>query len=124
VKVIHPNRHRGKFLPLTATREAQLAIMNLPPGGESDEALSNEHPRCEQWMYVTSGRGRATVVTNDRRRSVDLQAGTLLVIEKQERHQIKNTGRRPLRALNFYLPPAYRSDGTLRPTATRTRKRG
>jgi hypothetical protein len=29
----------------------------------------------------------------------------------RERHEIRNTGRAPLRTLNFYVPPAYRKDG-------------
>jgi oxalate decarboxylase/phosphoglucose isomerase-like protein (cupin superfamily) len=28
-----------------------------------------------------------------------------------QRHEIRNTGRAPLRTLNFYSPPAYRRDG-------------
>jgi mannose-6-phosphate isomerase-like protein (cupin superfamily) len=40
-----------------------------------------------------------------------LSAGDLLLIEKKQRHQIRNTGRALLRTLNFYVPPAYRKDG-------------
>jgi mannose-6-phosphate isomerase-like protein (cupin superfamily) len=40
-----------------------------------------------------------------------LRAGTLLLIERGERHEIRNTGRAPLRTLNVYVPPAYRKDG-------------
>jgi oxalate decarboxylase/phosphoglucose isomerase-like protein (cupin superfamily) len=36
---------------------------------------------------------------------------TLLLIERGEAHEIRNTGRRPLRMLNFYIPPAYRANG-------------
>jgi len=40
-----------------------------------------------------------------------LRAGSLLLIEKKERHEIRNTGSTLLRTLNFYSPPAYRKDG-------------
>jgi mannose-6-phosphate isomerase-like protein (cupin superfamily) len=40
-----------------------------------------------------------------------LSAGNLLLIEKKQKHQIRNTGRTLLRTLNFYVPPAYRKDG-------------
>jgi hypothetical protein len=33
---------------------------------------------------------------------------------RKEKHQIRNRGRGLLRTLNFYVPPAYRSDGNPR----------
>jgi oxalate decarboxylase/phosphoglucose isomerase-like protein (cupin superfamily) len=105
----------AEFEPICATRSAQFAIMELSPGGKSDDELSNEHPQSEQWVYVLAGSGRATVVSKKQaRRSIPLRAGTLLVIEKGERHQIRNTGKSQLRTLNVYCPPAYDSAGNLR----------
>jgi mannose-6-phosphate isomerase-like protein (cupin superfamily) len=46
---------------------------------------------------------------------VRLRAGTLLLVRRRERHEVRNTGRTPLRTLNFYSPPAYRADGEPRP---------
>jgi mannose-6-phosphate isomerase-like protein (cupin superfamily) len=40
-----------------------------------------------------------------------LRAGSLVLIERNEKHQIRNRGRGLLRTLNFYVPPAYRKDG-------------
>ena len=112
--------NRGRFDILTTTREAQAAIMTLPPGGASDDEPSNEHPRCEQCLLVLAGVGEAMI---GRRRGalgrVKLAGGSLLVIEKGELHQIKNTGSRPLRTINFYIPPAYDPNGEPRPSATR-----
>ena len=48
-------------------------------------------------------------------RRVQLVPGSLLVIERGELHQIRNTGRRPLQTLNLYIPPAYTSEGEVRP---------
>jgi len=105
----------SEFKPICATRSAQCAVMELKPGDTSDDELSNEHPHSEQWVYVLAGSGRATVVSKKQtRRSVTLRPGTLLVIEKGERHQIRNTGRSKLRTLNTYCPPAYDSAGNLR----------
>jgi mannose-6-phosphate isomerase-like protein (cupin superfamily) len=56
---------------------------------------------------VLSGNGEAKV---DGRR-YKIGAGSLLLIEKKERHEIRNTGRGLLRTLNIYAPPAYRKDG-------------
>jgi mannose-6-phosphate isomerase-like protein (cupin superfamily) len=118
--LIQTRSHRGSFEPLVATRAAQAAVMDLQPGQSSDDDVSNEHPRCEQWLFVVAGTGRAVIAQRrGRRRSVRLQAGTLLVIERGDLHQIINTSRKVLRTINFYMPPAYRSDGSLRQQANK-----
>jgi mannose-6-phosphate isomerase-like protein (cupin superfamily) len=58
---------------------------------------------------VVSGTGMA-LVNHQRTR---LRKNSLLLIEKGEIHQIRNTGRRPLITLNFYAPAAYAKDGSL-----------
>jgi mannose-6-phosphate isomerase-like protein (cupin superfamily) len=40
-----------------------------------------------------------------------VKAGSLVLIERGTTHEIRNTGRTPLKTLNVYVPPAYRSDG-------------
>ena len=84
--------------------------MTLRPGQSSSDEPVNEHPRCEQWLFVISGTGRAT---NGKRR-VALKPNSLLLIEQGETHQITNTGRRPLVTLNLYVPPAYTDEGELK----------
>lgn len=103
---------REEFDLLVATRGAQAAKMTLRPGAASDDEPSNEHPRSEQWLFVISGNGEAVI--GKRRgalRRVPLAPNSLLLIEKGELHQIKNTGRRSLVTINFYIPPAYNADG-------------
>ena len=39
----------------------------------------------------------------------------LLLIERGERHEIRATGRTPLKMVNFYAPPAYTADCDERP---------
>jgi oxalate decarboxylase/phosphoglucose isomerase-like protein (cupin superfamily) len=86
--------------------------MTLRPGGTSDDEPSNEHRGSEQWLFVISGTGEALVgKKRSSLRRTALAEGSLLVIEKRELHQIKNTGRRVLRTLNFYIPPAYDKNG-------------
>jgi mannose-6-phosphate isomerase-like protein (cupin superfamily) len=110
MKLIQTSRPRGFFKVLTSTRETQAALMVLKPGQATSEAPENEHPRSEQWLFVISGTGRATVG----RRNVGLRAGSLLLIEKGEKHRIRNSGRKPLTTLNWYAPPAYTNDGNVR----------
>jgi mannose-6-phosphate isomerase-like protein (cupin superfamily) len=47
-------------------------------------------------------------------RRVKIADNSLLLIEKRELHQIRNTGRRHLRTINFYAPPAYDDKGAPR----------
>ena len=87
-------------------RRAQAAEMVIAPG-DSEGGPDNRHRGADQWLFVLSGQGMARVEN----RRVPLKAGTLLVIEKGERHEVRNTGRTLLKTLNFYYPPAFDSEG-------------
>lgn len=87
-------------------RKAQAAEMVIAPG-DSEGGEDNRHRGADQWLFVVSGTGVATVEG----RRVPLKAGKLLVIEKGERHEVRNTGRTLLKTLNFYYPPAFAADG-------------
>ena len=102
------------FRVALSNRRAQAAEMVLLPGkAEGDPA--NRHRGADQWLYVESGTGVAIV--NERRYT--LRAGTLLLIERGDRHEVKATGRGPLRTLNIYVPPAYDSEGDELPRGRR-----
>jgi mannose-6-phosphate isomerase-like protein (cupin superfamily) len=45
-------------------------------------------------------------------RKVKLKAGTVLLIEASDRHEIRNTGRTLLKTISVYVPPAYRDEET------------
>ena len=83
------------------TRRSQAAEMVIPPG-DQEGGPGNRHA-ADQWLFVVSGSGVARV----NRRSIPLRSGSLILIEKGEVHEIRNTGRVPLKTLNFYTPPAY-----------------
>ncbi len=85
---------------------AQVATMVLARG-ESEGGPDNRHPGSDQWLFVVSGRGRATV---SGKRS-DLRPGTMLLIHKGATHEIRNTGKTPLETVNLYVPPAYSKAG-------------
>jgi len=82
----------------------QAAEMTIPPG-DSEGGPDNAHRGADQWLFVIDGKGAAIV--NGKHRA--LKSGTLLLISKGERHEIKNVGRTNLRTLVFYTPPAYRN---------------
>lgn len=100
------------FKVVASTRRGQVAQMTLKPGA-IEGGPNNRHAGADQWLFVVSGRGTANV----NGRSEPLRAGTLLMIEHGERHQIRNTGRLPLRTLNFYAPRAYTAGGNELPPA-------
>ena len=91
-------------------RRVQCAEMVIAPG-DSEGGEDNRHRGADQWLYVVEGCGVATVEVDGRRRRVRLEPGRLLVIEKGERHEVRNTGDALLRTLNFYYPPSFRRDG-------------
>ncbi|HEX4590500.1 MAG TPA: cupin domain-containing protein [Gemmataceae bacterium] len=94
------------FRVALTNRRSQAAEMVLA-AGESEGGPDNRHRGADQWLYVVSGSGAATV--NGRR--LPLKAGTLLLIERGDRHEIRNTGRGVLRTVNVYVPPAYTAAG-------------
>ena len=80
--------------------------MTLAPG-EAEDGPDNRHRGAGQWLFVVAGTGEAVV----NEETVPLKAKTLLVIQRGDRHAIRNTGEGPLRTLNVYVPPAYTEDG-------------
>ena len=111
MKHIHTSRARGKmFAPILSSPALQAALMTLRPGKVSGEFF-NEHPKAEQWLFVVSGSGTARFSG----RRITIKQGSLLLIEKAEKHQIINTGKGTLVTLNFYAPPAYTASGEVRP---------
>ena len=67
--------------------------------------------------YALGLEGTGVAVVNGKRRT--LAPRTLVLIERGETHEIRNTGRRPLRTVNFYSPPAYSEDGEELPPGRR-----
>jgi mannose-6-phosphate isomerase-like protein (cupin superfamily) len=92
----------GGFTVLAETTRSQAATMVLDPHG-STGGPDNRHASADQWLYVLSGSGSATVGGDE----VPLAAGVLLLIEAGETHEIRNETEEPLRTLNVYAPPEY-----------------
>lgn len=102
MKLVQTARAAGFFKVVGGTARSQGATMILRPG-QSTGGADNVHERSDQWLYVVSGSGRATVDGRD----VTLGAGALLLIEAGETHEISNTGRTPLVTISVYTPPVY-----------------
>jgi mannose-6-phosphate isomerase-like protein (cupin superfamily) len=94
------------FRVAVSNARAQAAEMVIE-AGEREGGPDNVHRGADQWLFVVAGTGVAIV--NGKRHS--LRAGSLVVIERGDRHEIRNTGRGLLKTLNVYVPPAYGTDG-------------
>src|ERR687885_114368 len=107
----HTHLRFGKgFSVALGNRRAQAATMVIAPG-DCEGGPDNRHRGADQWLFVLSGTGVA--VLGGRRRR--LRAGSLVLIERGTTHEVRNTGRTPLKTLNVYVPPAYSADGEALP---------
>ncbi|HEY6072721.1 MAG TPA: cupin domain-containing protein [Anaerolineales bacterium] len=102
MKHIRTGGARAFFRVIGGTRRSQGATIVLQPGS-STGGDDNVHKKSDQWLYVVSGRGRATVAKH----TITIQRGSMLLIEAGERHEIRNDGAHPLVTINVYAPPAY-----------------
>jgi mannose-6-phosphate isomerase-like protein (cupin superfamily) len=94
------------FRVAIGNRRSQAAEMVIAPG-DAEGGPDNRHRGADQWLYVLSGTG--TAIVNGKRHA--LRAGSLVLIERGDTHEIRNSGRTALRTLNFYVPPAYTTGG-------------
>jgi mannose-6-phosphate isomerase-like protein (cupin superfamily) len=94
------------FRVVLGDQHSQAAQMTLGPG-DSEGGPDNRHQGADQWLYVVSGSGMAIV--NDER--VELREGTLMLIQRGDKHEVRNTGTGTLKTLNVYVPPAYTKEG-------------
>ncbi len=99
-------RFGSGFKVAISNKRSQAAQMTLAPGAV-EGGPDNWHSGADQWLYVAAGVG--TAIINGKRRA--LRAGSLLLIERGDRHEIRNTGKAPLKTLNIYIPPAYTASG-------------
>ena len=105
MKKAHLRFGRG-FRVRAGNARSQAAEMVLAPGAKEGDA-QNRHRGADQWLFVLSGTGSAQI----NKRRYRLKAGSLVLIERGDEHQVENTGRGLLRTLNVYVPPAYDAKG-------------
>jgi len=94
------------FRVSVGNKKSQGAVMVLGPG-DSEGGPDNRHRGADQWLYVSEGSGGAII----NGRKIVLKAGSLVLIEAGDTHEIRNTGRPLLKTVNIYLPPAYDGEG-------------
>jgi len=87
-------------------KEMQLVLMTLRPGEEIGEEV---HPDRDQFFRVEQGE---VLIDGARSR---IESETAIVVPSGARHNVKNTGREPLKLYTIYAPPAH-ADGVLQRT--------
>jgi mannose-6-phosphate isomerase-like protein (cupin superfamily) len=92
---------------LYTARNCQLVLMALKP----QEEIGAEVHKLDQFFRVESGRGEAVLDGV----SSPIQAGFAVLVPAGTRHNIINTGSKPLKLYTLYAPPNHR-DGVVHHT--------
>ncbi len=92
--------YTGKYL--------QLVLMALKPGEEIGEEVHTDH---DQFFRVEKGKGE--VVIDGVRTKI--KSDDAIVVPAGARHNVVNTGEKPLKLYTIYGPPEHR-DGVVRAT--------
>lgn len=89
-------------------RQLQLVLMSIEPGGEIGEEV---HPDRDQFFRIEEGSGEVAIDG----RTTRVEPGFAIVVPAGARHNLKNTGKEPLRLYTLYAPPEH-EDGTVHVT--------
>lgn len=89
-------------------KQMQLVLMALQPGEEIGEEV---HRDGDQFFRVEEGKGEVWI---DGTRT-KIKSDTAIVVPAGARHNVKNTGEKPLKLYTLYAPPEH-ADGTVHVT--------
>jgi mannose-6-phosphate isomerase-like protein (cupin superfamily) len=89
-------------------KHLQLVVMSLKPGEEIGEEV---HADRDQFFRIEKGKGEIEI--DGRKTKVD--SDFAMVVPAGARHNIKNTGEKPLKLYTIYGPPEH-MDGTVQVT--------
>lgn len=93
---------------LYTAKHLQLVLMTLPPGEQIGEEI---HADRDQFFRVEQGEGEIWIDGAATR----VRAGTAMIVPAGARHNVKCTGREPLKLYTIYGPPEH-VDGTVHAT--------
>jgi mannose-6-phosphate isomerase-like protein (cupin superfamily) len=89
-------------------KNLQLVLMAIQPGGEIGEEVHNDR---DQFFRVEKGKGQVEIDGN----RTKIKSDDAVVVPAGARHNIMNTGDKPLQLYTLYAPPEHR-DGTVHVT--------
>ena len=86
----------------------QLVLMSLAPGEELGEEV---HETTDQFFRVEEGKGEAVIDGRETR----IESDIAIIVPAGTRHNVRNTGHKPLKFYTLYAPPEH-PDGTVHRT--------
>ena len=89
-------------------KHMQLVLMSLQPGEDIGEEI---HDEVDQFFRVEKGKGEVFIDG----RTTKVESDTAIIVPAGARHNIRNTGEKPLQLYTLYAPPEH-EDGTVRVT--------
>jgi mannose-6-phosphate isomerase-like protein (cupin superfamily) len=84
-------------------RNLQLVLMAIEPGEEIGEEV---HPDRDQFFRIEKGKGEAWIDGH----KTNIEGDFAIVVPAGARHNIKNTGEKPLKLYTLYGPPEHADD--------------
>ena len=93
---------------LYTAEHMQLVLMAVPPGEEIGEEVHNEG---DQFFCIEKGSGEISIDGHKTKVKSDMA----IIVPAGARHNIRNTGTKPLRLYTLYAPPAH-AEGTVQAT--------
>ncbi len=91
-------------------KHLQLVVMSLEPGEEIGEEV---HEDADQFFRVEKGKGEVWIDGN----RTKIKGDDAIVVPAGARHNVVNTGHKPLKLYTLYSPPEHR-DGLKAKTKT------
>lgn len=89
-------------------KKLQLVLMTLRPGEEIGE---ESHAGTDQFFRVEKGKGEVVIDG----KATKIKSDMAIIVPAGARHNIKNTGDKPLNLYTLYAPPEH-VDGTVHAT--------
>ena len=86
----------------------QLVLMSLKPGEEIGDEV---HEHTDQFFRVEEGKGEVLIDG----RATRIESDMAIIVPAGARHNIRNTGHKPLQMYTLYAPPQH-EDGTVHRT--------
>ena len=86
----------------------QLVLMSLQPGEDIGEEV---HSDTDQFFRVEEGKGKVWIDG----KKTEIESEFAVVVPAGARHNIRNTGEKPLKLYTLYAPP-HHADGTVQAT--------
>jgi mannose-6-phosphate isomerase-like protein (cupin superfamily) len=89
-------------------KQLQLVLMAIQPGEEIGEEV---HPDRDQFFRIEDGKGEVSIDGHTTR----IESDSAILVPAGARHNIRNTGKEPLKLYTLYGPPEH-ADGTVHVT--------